>query len=59
MAQLHLDDILITGKGEKKKKKKLVKGKKKNKINTERIPAAYTQPADLSATFGESPLTLG
>ncbi|KAL7885974.1 hypothetical protein AOLI_G00062690 [Acnodon oligacanthus] len=39
------------GKGEKKKKKKVVKGKRKNKINTEGIPAAYTQPADLSATF--------
>ncbi|KAI4880157.1 hypothetical protein NFI96_031183, partial [Prochilodus magdalenae] len=38
------------GKGEKKKKKKVVKGKRKNKINTEGIPAAYTQPADLSAT---------
>ncbi|XP_066505864.1 ADP-ribosylation factor-like protein 13A [Hoplias malabaricus] len=39
------------GKGEMKKKKKVVKVKRKNKINTEGIPAAYTQPNDLSATF--------
>ncbi|XP_072519878.1 ADP-ribosylation factor-like protein 13A [Salminus brasiliensis] len=45
------DSKPTNGKGEKKKKKKVVKGKRKNKINTERIPAAYTQPADLSATF--------
>uniref|UniRef100_W5LQ50 ADP-ribosylation factor-like 13A n=1 Tax=Astyanax mexicanus TaxID=7994 RepID=W5LQ50_ASTMX len=45
------EDSKTPKKGEKKKKKKVVKGKKKNKINTERIPAAYTQPADLSATF--------
>ncbi|KAL2077362.1 hypothetical protein ACEWY4_026866 [Coilia grayii] len=37
-------------KGEKKKKKKTIKTKRKNKINTE-VPAAYTQPVDLSATF--------
>ncbi|KAL6480115.1 hypothetical protein MHYP_G00111480 [Metynnis hypsauchen] len=49
---LENDDSKPTkGKGEKKKKKKVVKGKRKNKINTEGIPAAYTQPADLSATF--------
>uniref|UniRef100_A0A8C9RGT8 ADP-ribosylation factor-like 13A n=1 Tax=Scleropages formosus TaxID=113540 RepID=A0A8C9RGT8_SCLFO len=35
----------------KKKKKKVVKVKKKNKINSEGIPAAYSQPVDLSATF--------
>ncbi|XP_036404458.1 ADP-ribosylation factor-like protein 13A [Megalops cyprinoides] len=40
-----------TGKGEKKKKKKPVKVKRKNKINTEEMPAAYSQPVDLSATF--------
>lgn len=34
-------------------KKKAVKGKRKNKINTEEMPAAYRQPADMSATFGE------
>ncbi|XP_062855963.1 ADP-ribosylation factor-like protein 13A [Trichomycterus rosablanca] len=38
-------------KGEKKKKKKVLKGKRKNRINTEEMPAAYRQPADLSATF--------
>ncbi|KAL4648320.1 ADP-ribosylation factor-like protein 13B [Arapaima gigas] len=38
-------------KKEKKKKKKVVKVKKKNKINSEGIPAAYSQPVDLSATF--------
>uniref|UniRef100_A0A3Q1H3X2 ADP-ribosylation factor-like 13A n=1 Tax=Acanthochromis polyacanthus TaxID=80966 RepID=A0A3Q1H3X2_9TELE len=41
-------------KGEKKKKKKKVaKVKRKNKINTEEAPEAYSQPVDLSATFGE------
>ncbi|KAJ8265825.1 hypothetical protein COCON_G00149240 [Conger conger] len=39
------------GKGEKKKKRKMVKVKGKNKINTEQIPAGYSQPVDLSATF--------
>ncbi|KAJ8397995.1 hypothetical protein AAFF_G00433420 [Aldrovandia affinis] len=39
------------GKGEKKKKRKTVKVKRKNKINTEQIPAGYSQPVDLSATF--------
>ncbi|XP_035264563.1 ADP-ribosylation factor-like protein 13A [Anguilla anguilla] len=39
------------GKGEKKKKRKKVKVKRKNKINTEQIPAGYSQPVDLSATF--------
>ncbi|XP_036381717.1 ADP-ribosylation factor-like protein 13B [Megalops cyprinoides] len=39
------------GKGEKEKKKRTVKVKKKNKINTEEVPAAYSQPVDLSETF--------
>ncbi|XP_059377663.1 ADP-ribosylation factor-like protein 13B isoform X5 [Carassius carassius] len=34
-----------------KRKKKMVKVKRKNKINTEEVPAAYTQPVDLSTTF--------
>uniref|UniRef100_M4AGC0 ADP-ribosylation factor-like 13A n=1 Tax=Xiphophorus maculatus TaxID=8083 RepID=M4AGC0_XIPMA len=38
-------------KGERKRKKKVVKVKRKNKINTEGMPVAYSQPADLSATF--------
>ncbi|XP_056625438.1 ADP-ribosylation factor-like protein 13A isoform X2 [Triplophysa dalaica] len=37
-------------KGERKRKK-TVKGKRKNKINTEEVPAAYMQPVDLSTTF--------
>ncbi|XP_062281867.1 ADP-ribosylation factor-like protein 13A [Scomber scombrus] len=45
------DDKPLKAKGDKKKKKKVVKVKRKNKINTEEIPAAYTQPVDLSATF--------
>ncbi|XP_073777780.1 ADP-ribosylation factor-like protein 13A isoform X2 [Danio rerio] len=39
------------GKEERKRKKKTVKVKRKNKINTEEVPAAYTQPVDLSNTF--------
>ncbi|XP_055033853.2 ADP-ribosylation factor-like protein 13A isoform X2 [Misgurnus anguillicaudatus] len=39
------------GKMQRKRKKKVIKGKRKNKINTEEIPAAYTQPVDLSTTF--------
>ncbi|XP_026137191.1 ADP-ribosylation factor-like protein 13B [Carassius auratus] len=39
------------GKEERMRKKKTVKVKRKNKINTEEVPAAYTQPADLSNTF--------
>ncbi|KAJ8015724.1 hypothetical protein DPEC_G00029110 [Dallia pectoralis] len=35
----------------KKKKKKVPKVKKKNRINTEEVPAAGSQPVDLSATF--------
>uniref|UniRef100_A0A3B3U7R3 ADP-ribosylation factor-like 13A n=1 Tax=Poecilia latipinna TaxID=48699 RepID=A0A3B3U7R3_9TELE len=37
-------------KGERKKKK-VVKVKRKNKINTEGMPVAYSQPVDLSETF--------
>ncbi|KAI7801798.1 ADP-ribosylation factor-like protein 13A isoform X2 [Triplophysa rosa] len=36
---------------EERKRKKTVKGKRKNKINTEGVPAAYMQPVDLSTTF--------
>ncbi|XP_054886319.1 ADP-ribosylation factor-like protein 13B isoform X2 [Poeciliopsis prolifica] len=39
--------------GERKRKKKVVKVKRKNKINTEGMPVAYSQPEDLSATFDE------
>ncbi|XP_036933140.1 ADP-ribosylation factor-like protein 13A isoform X1 [Acanthopagrus latus] len=45
------DEKPLKVKGEKKKKKKIVKVKRKNKINTEEMPAAYSQPVDLSATF--------
>ncbi|KTF84553.1 hypothetical protein cypCar_00010843 [Cyprinus carpio] len=38
-------------KEEIKRKKKTVKVKRKNKINTEEVPAVYAQPVDLSATF--------
>ncbi|MEQ2247875.1 hypothetical protein ILYODFUR_013555 [Ilyodon furcidens] len=38
-------------KGERKRKKKVVKVNRKNKINTEGMPVAYSQPVDLSATF--------
>ncbi|KAM9850029.1 ADP-ribosylation factor-like protein 13A isoform 2-T3 [Aulostomus maculatus] len=38
-------------KGERRKRKKIVKVKRKNKINTEEMPTAYSQPVDLSATF--------
>eukprot|EP00064_Thunnus_orientalis_P010033 superscaffoldBa00001323_g10059 len=47
------DDKPLKAKGDKKKKKKVVKVKRKNKINTEGVPAAYSQPVDLSATFGD------
>ncbi|XP_060741052.1 ADP-ribosylation factor-like protein 13A isoform X3 [Tachysurus vachellii] len=40
--------------GQNKKKKKPVKGKRKNRISSEEIPVNYRQPADLSATFGLS-----
>uniref|UniRef100_A0A3Q3MRD1 ADP-ribosylation factor-like 13A n=1 Tax=Mastacembelus armatus TaxID=205130 RepID=A0A3Q3MRD1_9TELE len=36
---------------EKRKKKKAVQVKRKNKINTEGMAEAYSQPVDLSATF--------
>uniref|UniRef100_A0A671MRI8 ADP-ribosylation factor-like protein 13B n=1 Tax=Sinocyclocheilus anshuiensis TaxID=1608454 RepID=A0A671MRI8_9TELE len=39
------------GKEERMRKKKTVKVKRKNKINTEEVPAAYAQPVDLSTTF--------
>jgi len=42
---------LFTGKEARKRKKKTVKVKRKNKINTEEVPTAYAQPVDLS--FGE------
>ncbi|XP_022057461.1 ADP-ribosylation factor-like protein 13A [Acanthochromis polyacanthus] len=46
------DEKPLKVKGEKKKKKKKVaKVKRKNKINTEEAPEAYSQPVDLSATF--------
>ncbi|CAG5989303.1 unnamed protein product [Menidia menidia] len=49
---LNGDEKLPKVKGEKKKKKKVVKVvKRKNKINTEETPEAYSQPVDLSATF--------
>uniref|UniRef100_A0A3B4T5E0 ADP-ribosylation factor-like 13A n=1 Tax=Seriola dumerili TaxID=41447 RepID=A0A3B4T5E0_SERDU len=38
-------------KGCNQKKKKVVKVKRKNKINTEEMPGAYSQPVDLSATL--------
>uniref|UniRef100_A0A8P4GBD3 ADP-ribosylation factor-like 13A n=1 Tax=Dicentrarchus labrax TaxID=13489 RepID=A0A8P4GBD3_DICLA len=48
------DEKALKAKGEeKRKKKKVVTVKRKNKINTEEMPAAYSQPVDLSATFGE------
>ncbi|XP_028816295.1 ADP-ribosylation factor-like protein 13A isoform X2 [Denticeps clupeoides] len=45
------DPKLPKEKGARKKKKKTIKAKRKNKINTEAIPAAYTQSVDLSSTF--------
>ncbi|XP_035525275.1 ADP-ribosylation factor-like protein 13A [Morone saxatilis] len=46
------DEKALKAKGEeKRKKKKVVTVKRKNKINTEEMPAAYSQPVDLSATF--------
>ncbi|TDH07448.1 hypothetical protein EPR50_G00106370 [Perca flavescens] len=41
----------LKAKGERRKKKTVVKVKRKNKINTEEMSGAYTQPVDLSATF--------
>lgn len=40
-------------KGGKKKKKKIVKVKRKNRINTEEMHGPYSQPVDLSGTLGE------
>ncbi|XP_038849821.1 ADP-ribosylation factor-like protein 13A isoform X2 [Salvelinus namaycush] len=40
-----------SNKGDKKKKKKKVVKVKKNRINSEKMPGAYSQPVDLSATF--------
>ncbi|XP_075902834.1 ADP-ribosylation factor-like protein 13A [Nelusetta ayraudi] len=37
--------------GDKTRKKKVVKVKRKNKINTEKTSDGYSQPVDLSATF--------
>ncbi|XP_058506146.1 ADP-ribosylation factor-like protein 13A [Solea solea] len=45
------DEKPLKAKGEKRKKRKVVKVKRKNKINTEEMPRAYSQPVDLSATF--------
>ncbi|XP_059201760.1 ADP-ribosylation factor-like protein 13A [Centropristis striata] len=45
------DEKPLKVKGEKTKKKKVVKVKRKNKINTEDMSGAYSQPVDLSATF--------
>ncbi|KAK5864609.1 hypothetical protein PBY51_015839 [Eleginops maclovinus] len=41
----------LKAKGEKRRKKKVVKVKRKNKINTEEMSGTYSQPVDLSATF--------
>ncbi len=46
-------NYLFTGKEERVRKKKTVQAKRKNKINTEEVPASYAQPVDLSATFGK------
>ncbi|XP_023184157.1 ADP-ribosylation factor-like protein 13A isoform X2 [Xiphophorus maculatus] len=48
---LESNETPTKAKGERKRKKKVVKVKRKNKINTEGMPVAYSQPADLSATF--------
>ncbi|KAM7389240.1 hypothetical protein PAMP_023230 [Pampus punctatissimus] len=45
------DEKPLKANGDKRKKKKVVKVKRKNKINTEEMPGAYSQPVDLSATF--------
>lgn len=50
---------LSVDKEEKRRKKnKLVKVKRKNKINTEEMCRDYTQPVDLSETFGKTLLHL-
>ncbi|KAF7662002.1 hypothetical protein LDENG_00249170 [Lucifuga dentata] len=45
------EDKALKDKGGKKKKKKVVKVKRKNKINTEEMSGPYSQPMDLSATL--------
>ncbi|KAF1384913.1 hypothetical protein PFLUV_G00125120 [Perca fluviatilis] len=45
------DEKPLKAKGERRKKKTVVKVKRKNKINTEEMSGAYAQPVDLSATF--------
>uniref|UniRef100_A0A8D3AR41 ADP-ribosylation factor-like 13A n=1 Tax=Scophthalmus maximus TaxID=52904 RepID=A0A8D3AR41_SCOMX len=45
------DEKPLKAKGERRKKKKVVKVKRKNKINTEGMNGTYSQPVDLSATF--------
>lgn len=40
--------------GDKTRRKKVVKVKRKNKINAEKSSDGYSQPVDLAATFGES-----
>ncbi|KAK1904363.1 ADP-ribosylation factor-like protein 13B [Dissostichus eleginoides] len=41
----------LKAKGEQRRKKKVVKVKRKNKINTEEMSGTYSQPVDLSTTF--------
>ncbi|KAM6924276.1 ADP-ribosylation factor-like protein 13A [Xenentodon cancila] len=48
---LENEEMLLKVKGEKRKKKKVVKVKRANKINTEDTPGDYAQPVDLSATI--------
>ncbi|XP_069027409.1 ADP-ribosylation factor-like protein 13A isoform X1 [Embiotoca jacksoni] len=45
------DEKPLKAKGGKRKKKKVKTVKRKNKINTEEMHEAYSQPVDLSATF--------
>ncbi|KAK2848936.1 hypothetical protein Q5P01_008770 [Channa striata] len=44
--------------GEKMRKRKAVKVKRKNKVNTEEMPKVYSQQVDLSATFETQILTV-
>ncbi|XP_061581631.1 ADP-ribosylation factor-like protein 13A [Cololabis saira] len=48
---LQNDETLLKVKEERRKKKKVVKVKRTNKINTEDTPGDYSQPLDLSATI--------
>ncbi|XP_008418894.1 ADP-ribosylation factor-like protein 13A isoform X2 [Poecilia reticulata] len=50
---LESNETPTKAKGERKRKNKVVKVKRKNKINTEGMPVAYSQPVDLSETFDE------